>query len=87
MPFDPDITRTYELTPGNSPLDALCTVQRGGLGRPAVRLVDGRLVFRNPEHRQWAAGHWQVKAIASNAPPQDDTLIEIPVIDPADGST
>jgi hypothetical protein len=85
LPYDPDVTRTYEMVPGADPLDALLVVHRDGLGSGRVRLVDGVFWFAHPADRELCAGAWRVTPLACNGS-ADSTIIGIPAVDPADGS-
>jgi hypothetical protein len=46
----------HEMTPAASPLEALLTVHRDGLGSKRVRLQDGPFVFSNPADRSSTPG-------------------------------
>jgi hypothetical protein len=85
LPYDPDVTRSYEMVPGTDPLDALFVVQRDGLGVGRVRLIDGALWFADPGDRELCAGTWQVTQQGCNGSTAS-TRITIPAVDPADGS-
>lgn len=58
LPYDPDVTRTYEMVPGSDPLAALLVVHRDGLGAGRVRLVDGAFWFADSADRELCAGAW-----------------------------
>jgi hypothetical protein len=60
LPHDPELTRLYDMVPGETPLKALYRVHRDGLGHQHVRLVDGRLKFADPAEQALCAGLWRV---------------------------
>jgi hypothetical protein len=66
-PYDPDLTRDYDLVPADSAIGALYRVQLDGLGPASVRLVNGRIVFTDPADRAWAAGVCRVVPRSQNS--------------------
>ena len=71
------------MIPAASPLEALLTVHRDGLGSRRVRLQDGALVFSDPADRELCAGAWRVIPLAVNRQTHSVT-ITIPAVDPMD---
>jgi hypothetical protein len=74
----------YEMVPGADPLETLLTLHRDGLGKNAVRLVEGRLVVADPADRELCAGAWKIVRAEMNGSACVVT-ITIPAFDPADG--
>jgi hypothetical protein len=61
LPHDPDLTRLYDMVPGETPLEALYRVHADGLGPGRVRLVNGRLEFAEAADQVLCAGLWRVE--------------------------
>jgi hypothetical protein len=55
----PRYSVTYEIVAAASPLEALLVVHRDGLGRDAVRLVNGTFGFGAPADRELCPGQYR----------------------------
>jgi hypothetical protein len=80
LPRDPELTRLYDMVPGETPLDALYRAHADGLGPGRVRLVDGRIVFEDPADQLIACGLWRIVACSQNGAARRVELIIPPPV-------
>jgi hypothetical protein len=59
--------------PAASPLEALYRIHLDGLGRRAVRLIAGQILFTDPADREMCAGVWKV-TLAQNGEARSTTI-------------
>jgi hypothetical protein len=78
LPFNRELTRTYDLIEAPTPLHALWRVHYDALGKGRVKIRDERIVFTHADDLALACGWWKITRCGWNGHSAISEILVLP---------